>query len=200
MYKAILHRHISADLSISKDMSEEIDHMGKVIDKAHRNKGKSPCRSHPNYDARVYCCRLGKQNFGLQEDFEASMLRSFPPIELSRYILPSDAACGGVIANPFVVTDIKDYVILWFLPGVFTAGRQDAIRKATDYLKSTLSKPKQATGWRTDVRYYTSDANGSVLNVSPAWHAQAHEAKCGRSCLGNTITSALGWTCAGMAS
>ncbi|KIK72740.1 hypothetical protein PAXRUDRAFT_180002, partial [Paxillus rubicundulus Ve08.2h10] len=35
---------------------------------------------------------------------------------------------------------------------------------------------KQATGWRTDVRYYTSDADSGVLNVSPAWHAQAHEA------------------------
>ncbi|KIK78422.1 hypothetical protein PAXRUDRAFT_164077 [Paxillus rubicundulus Ve08.2h10] len=53
---------------------------------------------------------------------------------------------------------------------------QDAIRKATDYLKSALSKPKQAKGWRTNVRYYTSDADGGVPNVSPAWHAQAHEA------------------------
>ncbi|KIK76537.1 hypothetical protein PAXRUDRAFT_18134 [Paxillus rubicundulus Ve08.2h10] len=102
------------------------------------------------WDARAYCCRLRKRNFGLQEDFKASMLQSFPPIELSRYILPAYAARGGVITNPFVVTDIKDCVILWFLPGVFTAGRQDAIRKATDYLKSALSKPKQATGWHTD--------------------------------------------------
>ncbi|KAF8834190.1 hypothetical protein BDN67DRAFT_1016756 [Paxillus ammoniavirescens] len=103
------------------------------------------------------------------------MLQGFPPIKLSRYILPANTAHGGVIANPFVVTDIKDCVILWFLPGVFTAGRQDAIRKATDCLKSTLSKPKQATGWRTDARYYTSDADGGILNVLPAWHAQAHK-------------------------
>ncbi|KIK73198.1 hypothetical protein PAXRUDRAFT_179019 [Paxillus rubicundulus Ve08.2h10] len=194
MYKAILCRHISAHLLISKDMSEEIDHMGKVIDKAHRNKVQV------QWDAEAYCRHLGKRNFSLQEDFEASMLQSFPPIKLSQYILPAGAAHGGVIANPFIVTDIKDRVILWFLPGVFTAGRQDAIRKATDYLKSALSKPKQATGWHTDIRYYPSDADSSVLNVSPAWHAQAHEGKCGRSCPGNTITSALGWTCAGMAS
>ncbi|KIK75572.1 hypothetical protein PAXRUDRAFT_49876, partial [Paxillus rubicundulus Ve08.2h10] len=156
MYKAILHRHISADLSISKSMSEEIDHMGKVIDKAHRNTVQV------QWDARAYCRCLGQRNFSLQEDFKASMFQSFPPIELSRYILPSDASRGGVIANPFVITDIKDCVILWFLPGVFTAGRQDAIRKVTDYLKSALSKLKQATGWHTDVRYYTSDANGGV--------------------------------------
>ncbi|KIK75297.1 hypothetical protein PAXRUDRAFT_173230, partial [Paxillus rubicundulus Ve08.2h10] len=37
-------------------------------------------------------------------------------------------------------------------------------------------KPNQATGWHTNTRYYTSDADGGVLNVSLACHAQAHEA------------------------
>ncbi|KIJ11598.1 hypothetical protein PAXINDRAFT_15512 [Paxillus involutus ATCC 200175] len=144
------------------------------------------------WDAEEYFRRLGKRNFGLQEPFEASMLQGFPPIELSQYLLPTDAARGGVIANPFIVTDIKDRVILWFLPGVFTPSRQDAIRKATDGLKSALSKPKQVTGWRTDASYYKSEADGGVLNVSPAWHAQAHEAS-------NAVASALGWTSAAMA-
>ncbi|KIJ07019.1 hypothetical protein PAXINDRAFT_19783 [Paxillus involutus ATCC 200175] len=151
------------------------------------------------WDAEEYFRRLGKRNFSLQEPFEASMLQGFPPIELSQYLLPTDAARGGVITNPFVVTDIKDRVILWFLPGVFTPSRQDAIRKATDGLKSALSKPKQATGWRTDASYYKSDTNGGVLNVSPAWHAQAHEAKSRGSCSGNAVASALGWTSAAMA-
>lgn len=80
------------------------------------------------WDAEEYFRRLGKRNFGLQEPFEASMLQGFPPIELSQYLLPADAARGGVIANPFVVTDIKDHVILWFLPGVFTPSRQVSIQ------------------------------------------------------------------------
>lgn len=45
-----------------------------------------------------------------------------------------------------------------------------------------LSKPKQATGWRTDASYYKSDTDGGVLNVSPAWHAQAHEASLTLGC------------------
>ncbi|KIK90377.1 hypothetical protein PAXRUDRAFT_152014 [Paxillus rubicundulus Ve08.2h10] len=140
-----------------------------------RSKLCKHCTVQVQWDAKAYCHHLGKQNFGLQEDFEASMLQSFPPIELSQHIPLADASCGSAITNPFVITDIKDCVILWFLPGVFTAGRQDVIRKATDYLKSALSKPKQATGWHTNIRYYTSDADGSILNVLPAWHAQAHK-------------------------
>ncbi|KIK78421.1 hypothetical protein PAXRUDRAFT_164069 [Paxillus rubicundulus Ve08.2h10] len=82
------------------------------------------CAVQVQWDAKVYCCRLGKQNFGLQEDFEASMLQSFPPIELSRYIPPANAARGGVIANPFIVTDIKDCVILQVLtpPDISSTG------------------------------------------------------------------------------
>ncbi|KIJ08832.1 hypothetical protein PAXINDRAFT_18054 [Paxillus involutus ATCC 200175] len=134
------------------------------------------------WNAKEYFRHLGKRNFGLQEPFEAYMLQGFPPIELSQYLLPADAARGGVITNPFVITDIKDHIILWFLPRVFTPSRQDAIRKVTDGLKSALSKPKQATGWRTDASYYKSDDNGGVLNVSPAWHAQAHEASLTSGC------------------
>ncbi|KIJ59107.1 hypothetical protein HYDPIDRAFT_101343, partial [Hydnomerulius pinastri MD-312] len=54
---------------------------------------------------------------------------------------------------------------------------QDAIMKAMNGLKLALSKLKQVTGWRTNAKYYKSDADGGVLNVSPAWHAQAHEAR-----------------------
>ena len=80
------------------------------------------------WDAEEYFHHLGKRNFGLQEPFEASMLQGFPPIELSQYLLPADAARGRVIANPFVVTDIKDHIILWFLPGVFTPSQQVSIQ------------------------------------------------------------------------
>ncbi|KIJ69562.1 hypothetical protein HYDPIDRAFT_79726 [Hydnomerulius pinastri MD-312] len=128
------------------------------------------------WDTEEYFRRLGKRNFGLQEDFKASMLQRFPPIKLLQYLLPTNAERSGVITNPFVITDIKDRIILWFLPGIFTPSRQDAIMKATNGLKSALSKPKQVTGWHTNAKYYKSDADGGVLNVSPAWHAQAHEA------------------------
>ncbi|KIJ63239.1 hypothetical protein HYDPIDRAFT_92670 [Hydnomerulius pinastri MD-312] len=129
------------------------------------------------WDAEEYFRRLGKRNFGLQEDFDASMLQRFPPIKLLQYLLPTNAMHSGVITNPFVVTDIKDHIILWFLPGIFTPSRQDAIMKVTNGLKLVLSKPKQVTGWRTDTKYYKSDADGGILNVLPAWHAQAHEAR-----------------------
>ncbi|KIJ63885.1 hypothetical protein HYDPIDRAFT_91813 [Hydnomerulius pinastri MD-312] len=128
------------------------------------------------WDAEEYFHHLGKRNFGLQEDFEASMLQRFPPIKLSQYLLPTNAARSSVITNPFIITDIKDHIILWFLPGIFTPSRQDAIMKAMNGLKLALSKPKQVTGWGTDTKYYKSDADGGVLNVSPTWHAQAHEA------------------------
>ncbi|KIJ05706.1 hypothetical protein PAXINDRAFT_93088, partial [Paxillus involutus ATCC 200175] len=36
--------------------------------------------------------------------------------------------------------------------------------------------------WRTNTSYYKSDTNGGVLNVSPAWHAQAHEASLTLGC------------------
>ncbi|KIJ16125.1 hypothetical protein PAXINDRAFT_11168 [Paxillus involutus ATCC 200175] len=110
------------------------------------------------------------------------MLQGFPLIKLLQYLLPTNAARGGVIANPFVVTDIKDHVILWFLPRVFTPSRQDAIRKATNGLKSVLLKLKQATGWHTNTSYYKSDADGGVLNVLPAWHAQARKASLTLEC------------------
>jgi hypothetical protein len=90
------------------------------------------------WDAEEYFRRLGKRNFGLQEPFEASMLQGFPPIELSQYLLPADAARGGVIANPFVVTDIKDRVILWFLPGVFTPSRQVSIQIMIAFREANL--------------------------------------------------------------
>ncbi|KIJ05025.1 hypothetical protein PAXINDRAFT_93994, partial [Paxillus involutus ATCC 200175] len=36
--------------------------------------------------------------------------------------------------------------------------------------------------WRTDASYYKSDTDGGVLNVSPAWHAQAHKASLTLGC------------------
>ncbi|KAF9228342.1 hypothetical protein BS17DRAFT_763844 [Gyrodon lividus] len=123
------------------------------------------------WDADDYLRHLGKQNHGSNETIEHLLLEQFLPINLEKYVVPSDFAKSRIITNPFMVMDVKDHIVAWFLPGILIPSQQAAFRKATNVLQSKLSKPKvnQVTKdkqgkWRMDAKYYTPNTESGIIS------------------------------------
>ena len=66
-----------------------------------------------DWDVERYKDHLSIQYAGRNEDFEETLKKRYPAVETD-----------GIITRPFVVSDIHQKVLLWYLPGLLSEQRQ----------------------------------------------------------------------------
>ncbi|KAI9432244.1 hypothetical protein BJY52DRAFT_1104326, partial [Lactarius psammicola] len=79
---------------------------------------------------------------------------------------------------PCIIVDMQGIILVWHLPGILNDSRQREMMAATEKLHPLLKNCQTSTSWRVDPEIFPSGLEGlqGVINISPAWFQQAHEA------------------------
>lgn len=134
-----------------------------------------------NWDIERYAEHITLKNTGITNDFDKFLQSKFEP-------LPDKT----VTLRPRTVADRHGQLLLWYLPGIFTAKRrvcyevldcsafsheQNSMFDDLKFLESAL-KCSPSGNWRTGPEFFSPIPGGlkaGVVNFSPAWFELGHQ-------------------------
>ncbi|KII95853.1 hypothetical protein PLICRDRAFT_170451 [Plicaturopsis crispa FD-325 SS-3] len=127
-----------------------------------------------SWDVQRYNALLGSKPTGQQQQKEEALGRRYSPPPVAE----------GIIQQPATVVDVHGVILLWYLPHVLSAARQEAIIQHTSRLsvlmKNSAKSKANGRNWRNDPELFSPPAecpniHPGCINVSPAWFQQAHD-------------------------
>ncbi|KAF6741410.1 hypothetical protein DFP72DRAFT_862322 [Ephemerocybe angulata] len=161
---------VQSSPDISLEMRGELE---KIVDRV-REAWDNQARLH--YSMEQVAHELQRSTSGTKhEHLRKKFTGPFPPKE-------DGSGTAQLIDEPMLFVDQQGKAVCWYLPGIFTARRCDAVYEAvkalSDHPNSALRINKSSQNWRDDRATYSNDGSGELkpghINMSIAWYEQGH--------------------------